>query len=87
MGPQELRDALRAAALGVAAHEEAPQTAEHEERGVRIERRPEDRQVRPHGLDQLGAADDRAAHHVAMAGHVLGQAVHVEVEVEIAVAV
>ena len=39
------------------------------------------------GLDQLGAADYRAAHHVAVPGNVLGQAVHVEIDVELAVAV
>ena len=67
---------------------EAPQTAQHEERGMRVERRPEDRQVRPHAA-WISSARPMIAPPITSPwpGHVLGQAVHVEVEVELAVAV
>ena len=84
---EKFRDALRIGALGVPAHEIRLQAPQDQERRVRIERRTQRREIVPQRVDEFGTADDRAAHDVAVAGRVLGQAVGVQVHVELAVVV
>ena len=54
---------------------------------MRIEQRAEQDALAADRPDQLGAADDRAGHHVAVAGGVLRQAVQVQVDAVLAVVV
>ena len=79
------RSALRA--LRIPAQEIRLQAPQDQERGVRVERRTEVEKSSRSGSMSSRAADHRAAHHVAVAGRVLGQAVRVQVDVELAVVV
>jgi hypothetical protein len=84
---QELGDGLRVPALRLIAHEIGFHAALQEKRGVWIQCRPEDSHVSAHRVDELGATDHRAAHHVAMPGRVLRQAVREHIDVELAMVV
>ena len=54
---------------------------------MRIQRAAQQREVRPHPRDQLGAADDRAAHDIAVAGDELGEAVQEQIDLVLAMLV
>ena len=82
-----LGNGLRRARLLAVADEIRLEAALDQERRVRIEQRAEHREIRPQAVDELVFADDRAAHHVARARGVLREAVHVQVDVELAVLV
>ena len=61
--------------------------AHHEECGVRVEQRAQQDRVPAHRTDQFVARDDRPAHHVAVTGCVLREAVHEYVDAVLAVVV
>jgi len=84
---EALRDARRAGALCLVAHEIGLQSPQDQERGVRVERATQGAEIGTHGADQLGARDDGPAHDIAGAGGVLGQAVNEHVHIVVAVLV
>src|SRR5712671_1758667 len=81
MGEQEFGNPLGAGRLFAVADEISLQATLHQESRVRIEHRAEQREIAPHPADELRAANDGAAHDIAVPGRELRQAVQVQVDV------